>query len=342
MNKFFWYFFALLILCSCATSRTASKKQGSYYFSKRTERKWSQFSTPQQYGAKGDGLHDDRESIQSCLDKGGNIYFPEGTYLISNIIYVKNNGTHLYLHPNAIIECNNVTQSVGLYGNAGATLFFSPWYYAMGDETPLLKDVGIEGGVVRNTSPKDNENAIGFMMCDSFYCRNVTIPYCNRKGITIQHLNRNGVIENNSVENAGLDGITIEDRNVNIVIRNNIIGNVNRRAVYITGCDSIFVEKNLLASNDDAVYSVKSNVSIKYNTVSSVEGRSIAIIHKPEHYEAKKMVIIGNKCESKSYGVYIGRASEEVVLVEGNKLNNDIIVDDTPVEFGNNKVKGIK
>ncbi len=38
------------------------------------------------FGAKGDGVHDDTAAIQAAYDKAGLIYFPNGTYLISDTI----------------------------------------------------------------------------------------------------------------------------------------------------------------------------------------------------------------------------------------------------------------
>ena len=63
-----------------------------------TERKridlLSTYVTPQMFGAKGDGVTDDTEAIQTALeyvqDNGGQLYFPAGTYLVSSTLYAKN------------------------------------------------------------------------------------------------------------------------------------------------------------------------------------------------------------------------------------------------------------
>ena len=62
-----------------------------------------------QYGAKGDGINDDTVSIQKAIDKNPlkTIYFPCGTYGITNKIVIKqanNKGVNLYLDNNAIIK----------------------------------------------------------------------------------------------------------------------------------------------------------------------------------------------------------------------------------------------
>lgn len=48
----------------------------------------STWVTPQMYGAKGDGVTDDTEAIQNAIESGkfGKIYFPAGTYLISDTL----------------------------------------------------------------------------------------------------------------------------------------------------------------------------------------------------------------------------------------------------------------
>lgn len=38
--------------------------------------------TPQQYGAVGDGVHDDTAAINACFAAATNVYFPSGTYLV--------------------------------------------------------------------------------------------------------------------------------------------------------------------------------------------------------------------------------------------------------------------
>lgn len=60
------------------------------------------------YGAVGDGIHDDRQAIQDAIDAaaqglgGGNVYFPEGTYLVKEIVFLKSH-THLELNEKATI-----------------------------------------------------------------------------------------------------------------------------------------------------------------------------------------------------------------------------------------------
>lgn len=50
-------------------------------------------------GAKGDGIHDDTEIIQSAINKYRHIYFPEGWYLITKTLKMKSETKLIGLHP---------------------------------------------------------------------------------------------------------------------------------------------------------------------------------------------------------------------------------------------------
>lgn len=51
----------------------------------------SKYVTPQMYGAKGDGVNDDTNAIQTALNNSSCVHFPAGTYLISNSITIPSN-----------------------------------------------------------------------------------------------------------------------------------------------------------------------------------------------------------------------------------------------------------
>lgn len=46
------------------------------------------YVTPQMYGAKGDGETDDTIAIQNAINSGQNVFFPDGTYLVSSQITI--------------------------------------------------------------------------------------------------------------------------------------------------------------------------------------------------------------------------------------------------------------
>ena len=70
-----------------------------------------------EYGAKGDGITDDTEAIQFCIDNfpHRNIYIPNGEYLISSPLKVKTGNEYqvnLILEDNAIIKTNTKIDSL--------------------------------------------------------------------------------------------------------------------------------------------------------------------------------------------------------------------------------------
>ena len=60
------------------------------------------------YGAVGDGLTDDSSALQLALNEQGNIYFPDGTYIVKTTLTVKSN-TSLFGSRNAVINCSTPT-----------------------------------------------------------------------------------------------------------------------------------------------------------------------------------------------------------------------------------------
>lgn len=101
------------------------------------------------YGAVGDGLHDDRQAIQDAIDAaaqglgGGNVYFPEGTYLVKEIVFLKSH-THLELNEKATIlnginikNHPSIVFMTGLFTNDGAQVEWGP-----------TEDISYSGGTI--------------------------------------------------------------------------------------------------------------------------------------------------------------------------------------------------
>ncbi len=101
------------------------------------------------YGAVGDGIHDDRQAIQDTIDAaakglgGGNVYFPEGTYLVKEIVFLKSH-THLELNEKATIlnginikNHPSIVFMTGLFTDDGAQVEWGP-----------TEDISYSGGTI--------------------------------------------------------------------------------------------------------------------------------------------------------------------------------------------------
>lgn len=85
----------------------------------------SEVVTPQDFGAKGDGVTDDTAAIQAAIDSGNNVHIPKGTYKISSTIKLVNDYQKLEgSGKNTVLE-NSTTSArlfqIGDTGNIGVS-----------------------------------------------------------------------------------------------------------------------------------------------------------------------------------------------------------------------------
>ena len=101
------------------------------------------------YGAVGDGVSDDRQAIQDTIDAaakglgGGKVYFPEGTYLVKEIVFLRSH-THLEVHEKATIlnginikNHPSIVFMTGLFTDDGAQVEWAP-----------TEDISYSGGTI--------------------------------------------------------------------------------------------------------------------------------------------------------------------------------------------------
>lgn len=77
--------------------------------------------TPQMYGAVGDGVHDDTAAIKNAIANNPNrtIFFPDGTYLISSIIFLNpanDKSVSLSFSKNAVVKASDSFANQYLFG----------------------------------------------------------------------------------------------------------------------------------------------------------------------------------------------------------------------------------
>lgn len=123
----------------------------------------------QSLGAVGDGVTDDTQVLQDALDIGGDIYIPDGTYLISDSLKLYSN-THLRLGENAVIKRNSNTIKCILY----------TFYEASTTAYTGQHDITIEGGVLDlGTGYSQGGCGLGFVHSSNIVVRGVTIKNVN-------------------------------------------------------------------------------------------------------------------------------------------------------------------
>ncbi|UJD00870.1 YSIRK-type signal peptide-containing protein [Streptococcus oralis] len=101
------------------------------------------------YGAVGDGVSDDRQAIQDTIDAaakglgGGKVYFPEGTYLVKEIVFLRSH-THLEVHEKATI-LNGINIK-----NHPSIVFMTGLFTDDGDQVEWepTEDISYSGGTI--------------------------------------------------------------------------------------------------------------------------------------------------------------------------------------------------
>ena len=180
-------------------------------------------------GAKGDGVTNDRDAIQNALncfktnDKGGAIYIPAGTYLLSRrlvvysneIIFGDDTGSGNSLQSRTILKLNT-TKDYLIFNDR-----------ALGRTNITIRDITLQGTGQDDLSPEGERccSGIEFHNLEGGYILNVTTRDFNDNGI---HFDRY-ITETKGVNNVVINGCkSINNKRSGIAINNgtaNIINN---------------------------------------------------------------------------------------------------------------------
>lgn len=114
-------------------------------------------TTPQQFGAAADGITDDTAAIQAALDTGRDVYFPNGTYLVTGAgLTINTENQAINFEGDAWIEAKNIT--------AGYVLLVNSMYNKLNNVKIRLNDNaekinGIQlGGLAEDPIPDTSYN----------------------------------------------------------------------------------------------------------------------------------------------------------------------------------------
>lgn len=138
---------------------------GTGAVARTAESKMRDFVSVMDFGAIGDGITDDTAEIQACITAHRQVYFPPGTYKITDRLLVATANTVLWLGPNVTISTD-------------------AWTYP-GSQTPFGNSIHITAAncsvigsgpssVIQNTGASD-ANGIGFLHIGGGYVANLTL-----------------------------------------------------------------------------------------------------------------------------------------------------------------------
>ena len=144
----------------------------------------------------GDGIHDDTKALQECIDKvkrGGTVYFPDGTYLVSAALIFYSN-QHLKFSDKAVILRSDKSEPVTRYLLAS---YSEPeWSGYEGTH-----DVVICGGIFDGNAELTEKSTL----VNTVHCRSIRIENCR-----FRHCSQWHFIEINSTENAIIDNCVFD------------------------------------------------------------------------------------------------------------------------------------
>ena len=181
------------------------------------------------YGVKNDGITDNTTILQNLIDTNKNItfYFPEGTYIFSQIIPKEN----------MIIVGDGILKTIFKQKNNSNKDFI----YSEKCTGLTIKDISIDGNKLHNT----NGCALHF------------------KGADSNHFNNGISIKNVRIDNASLDGIRISGCNVENTFTNILINNSGRYGFYNEGHDLIMSNSRIQRSRDSNIIYMGNNGCIQ-------------------------------------------------------------------------------
>ncbi len=154
-----------------------------------------------------DGVHDDTKALQACIDEvkdGGTVYFPDGTYLISNALIFYSNQT-FKLSDKAVILRSDKSEPLTKYLLAS---YSEPeWGGYEGTH-----DVVISGGIFDGNENMTEKSTL----VNTVHCRNITIENCRFVHCSQWHMIEINSTENAVVRNCVFDGPTYTSVNTDL------------------------------------------------------------------------------------------------------------------------------
>ena len=162
------------------------------------------------YGAVGDGVSDDRQAIQDTIDAaakglgGGKVYFPEGTYLVKEIVFLRSH-THLEVHEKATI-LNGINIK-----NHPSIVFMTGLFTDDGDQVEWepTEDISYSGGTIDMNGALNEEGtkAKNLPLINS----SGAFAIGNSKNVTISNVTFKDSYQGHAIQIAGSKNVLVDN-----------------------------------------------------------------------------------------------------------------------------------
>lgn len=162
------------------------------------------------YGAVGDGVNDDRQAIQDTIDAaakglgGGKVYFPEGTYLVKEIVFLRSH-THLEVHEKATI-LNGINIK-----NHPSIVFMTGLFTDDGDQVEWepTEDISYSGGTIDMNGALNEEGtkAKNLPLINS----SGAFAIGNSKNVTISNVTFKDSYQGHAIQIAGSKNVLVDN-----------------------------------------------------------------------------------------------------------------------------------
>lgn len=162
------------------------------------------------FGAVGDGVSDDRQAIQDTIDAaakglgGGKVYFPEGTYLVKEIVFLRSH-THLEVHEKATI-LNGINIK-----NHPSIVFMTGLFTDDGDQVEWepTEDISYTGGTIDMNGALNEEGtkAKNLPLINS----SGAFAIGNSKNVTISNVTFKDSYQGHAIQIAGSKNVLVDN-----------------------------------------------------------------------------------------------------------------------------------
>lgn len=126
------------------------------------------FVTPEEYGAYGDGVHDDTISIQSALNQNKDVYLGQN-YLISDELIVTSNNISIHGGGKLYIPSSITLKSIIKLVNSNNVVIKDLKLYSINDKAPIIPN----GHVTRPNAVSSNIAGIHIIKSSNIKCQNL-------------------------------------------------------------------------------------------------------------------------------------------------------------------------